>query len=47
MTEAEEHLRRPDLEEQLLGVDVIHEAGVVFVHHSELAARRAHVQTAH
>lgn len=36
-----------DLEEQLLGVNVVHEAGVVFVHDCELAARRAHVQTAH
>lgn len=36
-----------DLEEQLLGVNVVHEAGVVFVHYSEFAARRAHVQTAH
>lgn len=35
------------LEEQLLGVDVVDEAGVVLVHHGQLVAGRAHVQAAH
>lgn len=35
------------LEQQLLGVDVIDQAGVVLVHHGQLAAGRAHVQAAH
>lgn len=37
-------LKTAYLEKQLLGVDVINQAGVVLVHHSQLAARRAHVQ---
>lgn len=35
------------LEQELLGVDVVDQAGVVLVHHGQLAARRAHVQAAH
>lgn len=38
---------RCHLEEQLLGVDVVDQAGVVLVHHGQLAAGRAHVQAAH
>lgn len=36
-----------DLKEELLGVDVVDEAGVVLIHHGQLVARRAHVQAAH
>lgn len=38
---------RPDLEEQLLAVDVVDQQGVVLVHHGQLVARGAHVQAAH
>lgn len=37
----------PHLKEQLLGVDVVDQAGVVLVHHGQLVAGRAHVQAAH
>lgn len=35
------------LEEQLLGVDVVDEAGVILIHHGQLGAGRAQVQAAH
>ena len=35
------------LEEQLLGVDVVHQAHVVLVHHGQLVAGGTHVQAAH
>lgn len=35
------------LKEQVLGINVIHQTGVVFVHHGQLGPRGADVQTSH
>lgn len=35
------------LKQQLLGVDVIHQAHIVFIHHGQLVPGGAHVQAAH
>lgn len=36
-----------DLKEQLLGTDVIHQAGVVLIHHGQLTPGGAHIEAAH
>lgn len=35
------------LKKQLLGVDVVHQACVIFIHHSQLVTGSTHVQAAH
>jgi len=38
---------QPYLEQQLLGMNIIHEAGVVFINHCQLVSRCTHIQTAY
>lgn len=35
------------LKQQLFGMNIIHQAGIIFINHCQLVSGRAHVQTAH